>query len=55
MKKKVLILIPAYNEEKNIAAVLNAWNASEYKNIADILVIDDGSKTELKKRQENVA
>ena len=39
MNKKILIAIPAYNESKNIEAVLESLNG--YKN--DVLVINDGS------------
>jgi glycosyltransferase involved in cell wall biosynthesis len=41
--KKVLIIIPAYNEEKNIPKVLDALEAPEIASIADVLVINDAS------------
>ncbi|MGM9834527.1 MAG: glycosyltransferase family 2 protein [Bacilli bacterium] len=43
MEKKVLIIIPAYNEEKNI---LNVYNSiKNYKKVKyDVIVINDGSK-----------
>lgn len=42
MKKKILIVIPAYNEEKNIGLVIDEIRK---ENIPfDILVINDGSK-----------
>lgn len=41
MKDKILIIIPAYNEEKNIAHVVN--DIKEHFQEADILVVDDGS------------
>jgi cellulose synthase/poly-beta-1,6-N-acetylglucosamine synthase-like glycosyltransferase len=44
--KKVLLAIPAFNEEKNIGLVLNDLLASDKE--FDILVINDGSKTEPK-------
>lgn len=42
MKKQAIIIIPAYNEEKNIAGVING-----IKNVipdADILVVNDGGE-----------
>ncbi len=41
--KDLLIIIPAYNEEKNIPKVLSQLGQPEIKEIADILVIDDAS------------
>jgi glycosyltransferase involved in cell wall biosynthesis len=41
--KKVLIIIPAYNEEKNISGVLDALEAPEIAAFADVLVINDAS------------
>lgn len=38
MKKNVLIIIPAYNEEGNIEAVLEQLEKPEIADIADILV-----------------
>lgn len=43
-KSKVLILIPAYNEEENIGTFLESLNKSMIAKEADILVIDDASK-----------
>lgn len=42
-RKELLIIIPAYNEEKNIARVLEQLEALGVPAIADILVIDDAS------------
>lgn len=42
-KKSVLIIIPAYNEEKNIGAFLESLRQSELAERADFLVIDDAS------------
>jgi len=42
LKKQTIIIIPAYNEEKNIAGVING-----IKNVipdADILVVNDGGE-----------
>ena len=39
--ERVLIVIPAYNEASNIISVLD--EISESKQIADVLVVDDGS------------
>lgn len=41
--KDLLIIIPAYNEEKDIPKVLNQLNELNITEIADILVIDDAS------------
>lgn len=42
-KKELLIIIPAYNEENNIPVLLQRLEKENIKEIADILVIDDGS------------
>ncbi len=42
--KELLVIIPAYNEEKNIGALLERLEQPEIERIADILVINDGSK-----------
>lgn len=42
-QKELLIIIPAYNEEKNIIKVLEQLEKQEIPSIADILVIDDAS------------
>lgn len=44
MKKELLIIIPAYNEAKNIGAFLDKLEAPEIAKIADILVMNDASK-----------
>ena len=41
--KEVLIIIPAYNEEKNINKVLDKLEEPEITEIADILVMNDAS------------
>lgn len=41
--KDLLIIIPAYNEEKNIPKVLGQLGQPEIKEIADVLIIDDAS------------
>lgn len=41
--KELLIIIPAYNEGKNIPAVLDQLEKPEIAEIADILVMDDAS------------
>lgn len=42
-QKELLIIIPAYNEEKNIPAVLDQLEQLEITEFADILVMDDAS------------
>lgn len=51
---KILIIVPAYNEEDNIIGVIDSLKNE--CNYADILVINDGSKdnTEQKARSKNV-
>lgn len=41
--KELLIIMPAYNEEKNIAAVLTELEKPEISQIADVLVMNDAS------------
>lgn len=41
--KEVLIIIPAYNEERNIGAVLEKLERPEISSIADVLVMNDAS------------
>lgn len=43
MKKKVMILIPAYNEENNIGNVIDEIKDAGWNEKADIVVINDGS------------
>ncbi len=42
--KKILVILPAYNEEENIGNLLDKLTNYEKANLYDILVIDDGSK-----------
>lgn len=42
-RKNLLIIMPAYNEEKNIDRVLDQLEQPEISSIADVLVIDDAS------------
>lgn len=43
-KKKILLLIPAYNEEMNIGKVLKQLKEQKITDKIDILVVDDGSR-----------
>ena len=43
-QKEVLIIIPAYNEEKNIIKVLDRLEEPAVQEFADILVMNDASK-----------
>lgn len=43
MKNKLLIIIPAYNEEKNIGAFIKKLKEAKIEALGDILVINDGS------------
>lgn len=54
-RKKLLIIIPAYNEEKNIADTLDTLEAAGIPEWADILVMNDASvdRTEEIVRQKN--
>src|SRR5437867_4851908 len=40
----VSVIIPAYNEEKNIEATVQSVISAEYPNNKEIIVVDDGSK-----------
>ena len=48
-KKELLIIIPAYNEEKSIGAVLDELLQLPLFGIADVLVIDDASRDDTAK------
>lgn len=54
-QKELLIIIPAYNEEKNIGDTLDSLEAAGIREWADILVMNDASrdKTEEIVRQKN--
>lgn len=43
-RKELLIIIPAYNEEKNISVILEKIHASGVWKFADVLIINDASK-----------
>ncbi len=43
-EKDVLIIVPAYNEEKTISGILEQLDASEIQEFADVLVVNDASK-----------
>ncbi len=43
-QKDLLIVIPVYNEEKNIRRVLEALLRPEIMEIADVLAVDDASR-----------
>ncbi|MDD6224055.1 MAG: glycosyltransferase family 2 protein [bacterium] len=55
MKKKILLIIPAYNEEKNIKKVYDSIVDYNKKNKTDyhVIVINDGSKDNTKEILEN--
>ena len=42
-QKALLIIIPAYNEGKNIGALLEQLEQPEIREIADVLVMNDAS------------
>ncbi len=42
-RKALLIIIPAYNEEKNLEAFLKQLYQTKIRQIADILIVDDAS------------
>ncbi len=43
MKKDLLIIIPAYNEEDSIEDVLNSLECPQIQEIADVLIMNDAS------------
>lgn len=43
MKQKVLIIIPAYNEAKNLDRVIESLKADQYATEYDYVIINDGS------------
>ena len=43
LHKPLLVIIPVYNEEKNICSVLEALSSPEIAEIADVLVMNDAS------------
>ena len=43
-KKELLIIVPAYNEEKTINALLDKFEEPGIAEIADVLIMNDGSK-----------
>ena len=43
MKHELLIIIPAYNEEKNLPGVLDKMKAKGVFEYADVLVMNDAS------------
>ena len=42
-QKEVLLIIPAYNEEKNIEKVMKQLAQPEIADIVDVLVMNDAS------------
>lgn len=42
-EKELLVIIPAYNEEKNIGSVLDELEKPEIAGIADVLIMNDAS------------
>ena len=44
MSKKLSIIIPCYNEERNIPSLLNEINESFDANTFEVILIDDGSQ-----------
>jgi glycosyltransferase involved in cell wall biosynthesis len=56
MKKDLLIIIPAYNEQESIDILLDKMYSLKIDKIGDIVVINDGSQDDTEKvvRQHNV-
>ena len=48
VKKELLIIIPAFNEENNIVRVFEQLEKLDIPSMADILVIDDASTDHLR-------
>lgn len=51
-KKKLLVIIPAHNEERNIRKVFAQLKQNEISRVADILVIDDASSDQTRQVTE---
>lgn len=43
-RKELLIIIPAYNEAKNIGAVLDRLEEEPIRDVADVLILNDASR-----------
>lgn len=43
LKKNLLIIIPVYNEQEKIGSLIDELRKQKFEEIADLLVIDDGS------------
>ena len=50
VKKELLIIIPAFNEENNIVRVFEQLEKLDIPSMADILVIDDASTDQTDER-----
>jgi len=53
-QKELLIIIPAYNEAKNIGAFLDKLEKLELIKEADILVMNDASKDETEQKSKRL-
>ncbi len=49
-EKNILILVPAYNEEKNIGRLLESLESNEVRDFADYIIINDGSRDDTGRR-----
>ncbi len=49
------IIIPAYNEEKSIESTVKKVLESDYKNLIEVIVVDDGSEDNTKKIVKKLA
>jgi glycosyltransferase involved in cell wall biosynthesis len=49
VKKELLIIIPAYNEEESIGTVIKSIYEAGLNEVADILVVNDGSRDNTEK------
>ena len=52
MKKKASVIIPAYNEEKSVAQVINLLKNNSYGIVDDVIVVDNGSEDNTGKEAE---
>ncbi len=54
MNKELLIIVPAYNESGTIEKLIKNLTLEEIKNIADYVIINDGSSDDTASKAEEL-